>query len=496
MADLAGVPQCGLACLISSLSATTCAATNTTCLCLDKGFESVVSICVLSNCTIREVLAVKNGTSLHCGLPEANEVYTFTVITGVIISLQTVFFVLRMLCRAVRIAPWGWDDTTIVVAFIFTTSFAAASGIESHYGMGRNVWTVPPDDIDQFLKVFFAFEAIYAFVLGVIKISICFLYLRIFPGHRFRVVVWATQVFNIALVFAFIVADVLQCRPLSYFWQGWDGEHEGYCLNLTAFVYSHAALNIALDVWMLALPASQIWQLNMNMKKKVGVIAMFGFGVLLTLVSIIRLLSLKGFATTQNPTMAFYRVGVWTAVEITAGLMVACMPAARLFVMYCVSHLFSTTRSRLASEPYPARSSKSNGSGGPPAARTLSGKLANNFRHKSLTPKDLDRNRDYSMSVTVTSDRKNFLSSESDDLKLAETEGTGVHLEDLRGSTKSSPSREQFGLSDRPSMAGESHGEKPRRILVTQDVSVSNESSLSRRQELQDEFFKKEYWDV
>lgn len=51
-------------------------------------------------------------------------------------------------------------------------------------------------------------------------------------------------------------------------------------MNLEAFIYTHAALNIALDVWMLALPASQIWRLNLSWKKKIGVLAMFGFGIL------------------------------------------------------------------------------------------------------------------------------------------------------------------------------------------------------------------------
>lgn len=139
----------------------------------------------------------------------------------------------------------------------------------------------------MFLKVFLGFEIIYVCALAIIKISICFLYLRIFPSHRFRVAVWATQVFNVALLVAFITAELLQCQPINYFWQGWDGEHEGFCINLEAFVYSHAGINIVLDFWMLALPASQIWHLNLCMKKKVGVFAMFGFGVLYVLLVIL-----------------------------------------------------------------------------------------------------------------------------------------------------------------------------------------------------------------
>lgn len=167
-----------------------------------------------------------------------------------------------------------------------TTSFIGASVLETRNGLGRNIWTISPDNIDMFLKIFFAFEAIYVCCLAIIKISICFLYLRIFPGRRFRTAVWATQVFNVALVVAFLIAEGLQCTPISFFWQGWDGEHPGYCWNLEAFIYSHAGINIALDVWMLALPASQIWRLNLSIKKKIGVLAMFGFGILYVTLSL------------------------------------------------------------------------------------------------------------------------------------------------------------------------------------------------------------------
>lgn len=189
--------------------------------------------------------------------------------------------------------------------------------------------------------------------------------------------------------------------------------------------------------------------------------------------------------------MEFFRVGIWTAVEITAGLMVACMPAARLFVVYLISHATSTTRSYLTT----ARTGNSNSNGGSDAARKLSRGLSK-ASHKKFSPKDLDKNRTYSMSVTVTSN-KNFLESESEDLQLAEEGNAGIGLQEQSGSSKSSPSREYFRLSDRSSTPSESHRERSRRILVTQNVSVSSKSSPSRHHDLKwDESAKEAYRDV
>lgn len=146
--------------------------------------------------------------------------------------------------------------------------------------MGRNLWTLTPGQITSFLQIFWVFSILYAFVLAMIKISICFLYLRLFPDEKFQRIVWGTQVFNVALLLSFVVANILQCRPVSFFWNGWDGEHQGSCINVNALAWAHAAINIAFDVWLLGLPASQVWTLNVNWKRKISILAMFGLGIL------------------------------------------------------------------------------------------------------------------------------------------------------------------------------------------------------------------------
>lgn len=119
-----------------------------------------------------------------------------------------------------------------------------------------------------------------------VKASICFLYIRIFQNTTFRRVVWATQAFNGLLVLAFVSADFGQCRPLSHFWYSWDGDHDGVCFNINAYSKAHSAINIALDFWMLILPATQIWKLNMSTKRKCEAMAIFAVGLLSVLASL------------------------------------------------------------------------------------------------------------------------------------------------------------------------------------------------------------------
>lgn len=89
-----------------------------------------------------------------------------------------------------------------------------------------------------------------------LKMTLLFFYLRIFPGTGVRRVLWGTIIFNalFGMVFAFVV--ILQYRPLHYFWDQWDGEHQGYCVGLNTVTWSNAAISIAVDFWMLSIPLS------------------------------------------------------------------------------------------------------------------------------------------------------------------------------------------------------------------------------------------------
>jgi hypothetical protein len=51
-------------------------------------------------------------------------------------------------------------------------------------------------------------------------------------------------------------------------------------MDVNAIVWSHAAISIVIDVWMLALPVWQIRSLQMHWKRKLAIGLMFGTGTL------------------------------------------------------------------------------------------------------------------------------------------------------------------------------------------------------------------------
>jgi hypothetical protein len=92
--------------------------------------------------------------------------------------------------------------------------------------------------------------------------------------------VWGVIFLNVAAMIAFGFAAVFVCSPVSFAWLQWDGEHIGHCVNNNSLAYSHAAFNVLIDFVALSLPIPQIWNLQLSMRKKLGVLLMFGVGTL------------------------------------------------------------------------------------------------------------------------------------------------------------------------------------------------------------------------
>lgn len=133
-------------------------------------------------------------------------------------------------------------------------------------------------NIDNFTKAFFAFSLIYAVTLAMIKISIVFLYLRVFRGNVLKYIVWATQAVNIAVAIIFIVGLFIVCQPLAFYWAYADST-EGTCHDYIDESGVYPGLNIFLDIWMIVLPASQLWKLKITTKARYGIMSMICLGL-------------------------------------------------------------------------------------------------------------------------------------------------------------------------------------------------------------------------
>ncbi|KAK1529309.1 CFEM domain-containing protein [Colletotrichum costaricense] len=367
-------PPCALPCLLGGLNQTNCPTNDQTCLCQDDDFIKFVEGCVVMSCPLKYAIITQNITWTACDFPLHNEVPATKVARIVLFAmLPTLAIILRLITKFARLSPWGWDDYTIIVAYIILVAYVSLHVFLEDNGAGRDLWTLSDSEITHFFKVFdacrvsadvissgfYALQTLYHSCIDIIKASILFMYLRIFhlPGEKITIALWVTQALNLMNGVIFIFVGLFQCNPVSLAWTFWTGDATGKCLNIVYLALAHAGINIALDVWMLILPLTQVWGMNLARRKKFAIMFMFSLGLFLTVVSCIRIKAILDFRKDPlNPTVAMMPSVIWTDLELYVGIFTACIPTLRQFFVRFILQQ-SEKKKRLSSAAAEYRSS-------------------------------------------------------------------------------------------------------------------------------------------
>ncbi|KAL6399824.1 hypothetical protein AUP68_17232 [Ilyonectria robusta] len=349
-AALLQLPDCARNCFAVAIPKSTCSATNGTCLCTNQALQMEVTLCVTETCTVKELLVTKNTTLTSCGAPVRDRSSEYVVLSNVLVVISALCILQRFASRFYWELGLGLDDWFILLTMLcgIPSMVIIVHGAVPN-GLGRDVWTLTPDKITSFGMFFHVMTILYFSQITLLKFSMIFLYLRIFLEHSARRILWCTLAFNCVFGILFIFLAVFQCQPISYFWKRWDGEHQGHCLDINAIAWSNATICIVLDLWLLAVPLSQLRTLNLDWKKKVGVGMMFCVGTFVTIVSTLRLqVVIKLGSHAENATWEFIDVVKWSTIEINVGIICACMPSLRLGIARLFPRVLGTVRGSYA----------------------------------------------------------------------------------------------------------------------------------------------------
>lgn len=224
----------------------------------------------------------KNATATRCGAPIRDQTGELVRISASMGILAAIFVIIRLVCKLFVVkARFGMDDwfvfasTATMIPSIFINIYGTTAS-----GLGKDIWTLPPDDITAAIKHFWVAIFLYFLETALTKLSIISFYINIFPSWTVLRVLWGTFAITCVWGFVYVVTAISQCQPVSLFWTRWDGMHAGHCASKDGIGWSHAIINIILDLWILAIPLSQLRGLQLNWKKKIGVAIMFSLGTL------------------------------------------------------------------------------------------------------------------------------------------------------------------------------------------------------------------------
>ncbi|KAL8852979.1 MAG: hypothetical protein Q9221_002127 [Calogaya cf. arnoldii] len=223
----------------------------------------------------------------------------------------------------------GWEDYFSVMGLVTFIVYWALNLLQRfNYGGGRHLYDIPPSMYYGYFWTGVLRGYLYILGLTLAKLSLLLFLYRIFKIDRaFRVLSWILGAILVVWTTVSLLLCIFACRPIKASWvlsvqldprtvcpiKAYDVQNiHGYC-------------NIITDFALLLMPIPLVWNLHANGKKKLGLAVVFGTGIFICIVSIVR--QYINYNTNKNGDDYYVgKLRVWLSLEFSFSIVVACLP--------------------------------------------------------------------------------------------------------------------------------------------------------------------------
>ncbi|KAJ4128915.1 hypothetical protein NW768_007438 [Fusarium equiseti] len=269
---------------------------------------------------------------------------------GVVLTLLCVsaaFLAVRIAMKTIHVYGLSVDDYVLLVSFVFVTLTAAMVVVGGYSGVGKHVWALTSNKVEQVLKLTYVYTFMYVGAVFTTKVSILLFYRRIFNrgGLYFQLAFWFGAFLVGAYPVIFVLTMSLGCSPVSFFWTQVKGT-QGKCIDVGYFFVILAITNLITTVIVLLIPVPEVLKLQMSKGKKAALIGVLALGGLVCIASGVRIHYLNVFANALDPTWHMGPVAIWSSVEPSVGIVSACLPSLKSLLR----HLRGKSSSRASNQ--------------------------------------------------------------------------------------------------------------------------------------------------
>ncbi|KAI1338875.1 integral membrane protein [Xylariaceae sp. FL0016] len=262
--------------------------------------------------------------------PQGEDWRAHLAILVVCTTLATLFFAVRCFAkfptRRLLLEDWfciaAWVSTMIYVSTNFTMIY---------YGVGLHAWEVTQENYQQILKWLYASSICYCPTAYLTKVTLLLLTARVFAikpkvSQGITAFIWVLTLVYIPIQ----TLKVCICAPIRAYW---DTSIQGaHCLAQRKIFVSDISVAIFTDLVILLLPIPLTWSMHLPLWKKCKIILLLGAGGAAVAVTVFRLIKQIEFLDSTDFTHDFAIMGLLTTVEVTIGLICACLPSASVLV--------------------------------------------------------------------------------------------------------------------------------------------------------------------
>ncbi|KAI1272358.1 hypothetical protein F5Y07DRAFT_380243 [Xylaria sp. FL0933] len=249
----------------------------------------------------------------------------YDIISGVLALISTICVSLRFVQRLRTDTLW-WDDWTILSALalaigVFITNVLAT--VPSIGAAGYHINSYSLEQLSVWANFVLAAEVLDNLSVSQSKLSVLLFFCRIFSVDMHSLIFTRVMFFlivgiTVSSVFGLIFAyDPVQAQ--------WDFTIPHTTINSKAFYIISAVVNILLDVAIITFAQFKVWNLHLDLSRKLLLSLVFLVGGLTIISSILRVVYLET-VDLDDPTYTLTTAGIWTNVEMYLSIICACLP--------------------------------------------------------------------------------------------------------------------------------------------------------------------------
>ncbi|KAE8548912.1 hypothetical protein EYB25_009295 [Talaromyces marneffei] len=181
------------------------------------------------------------------------------------------------------------------------------------------------------IEIFFANTIIFWIVLWSVKLSLLFLYRRLFVGLPDQMKWWwAVLIFTILMFIGCVISNLTSCSSMhAWFTPGECSTHRDAIAQVASLYFSFA-VDVITDIMIMLLPWKLIWLLRLPFMEKLALSGVFCVGVVCVIMAIIRAVSVGIESRSENTPSSSWLM-LWGLIEAAIAVVVGTLPAFAIF---------------------------------------------------------------------------------------------------------------------------------------------------------------------
>ncbi|KAH7018047.1 uncharacterized protein B0I36DRAFT_368098 [Microdochium trichocladiopsis] len=277
-----------------------------------------------------------------------------------LIAFSALFVGLRLYARCFMVKRPGIDD---IIAVLCLGCLVALSVMEIRLvqvGSGTHIRFVSENRLFAFFDALTTQSLLYFWCVCLMRLHIAAFLPNLHNDKRYVRLVWGVGGITLVSTIIFFIVKMTSCKPVSAMWLppfiAADMCMSGNALDQMMTV--HAALGIAIDISLVALPVWVIYTKMIFSKRKFRVILIFAVGIFVIITGLVRFILIRTTPFNEDATYSMSTIGQWTDLEGHVGLWCGCFPALQPILRSFLTSigasrlLSSSKRSRTGGEAY------------------------------------------------------------------------------------------------------------------------------------------------